>query len=158
MTKLDTKFITPFVHATRDVLSMMASINAAAQKPTVTKNPAPYGDIVSIMPMRAEQLQGQLAIVFTQSALLAITSKMIMEECTELDQLVLDTAGEITNIVTGQAKAKLMDNGYSFDMAQPKTFTEADFGNITLVGSRRIIVPFHIDAGNFFVDLGFDAV
>ena len=81
-----------------------------------------------------------------------------MEECTELDQMVLDTAGEITNIVTGQAKAKLMDNGYSFDMAQPSTYTEASYSDITLVGSRRIIVPFHIDAGNFFVDLGFESV
>jgi len=153
--KLDRRFISPFLHATKQVLSMMARVDPAAQSPRLSKSSVPLGDVAAVMPMSTSDIRGQLVVSFTKSSLLAISSNMLMDTFTELDTTVMDTAGEITNMITGAAKAKLVDSGYDFDMARPRSYSAQEFSSLELLGGSRVIVPYHTPDGNLFVDLGF---
>lgn len=149
------EFVTPFLTATKNVITTMAQVPVAAQAPRKTTSNKPSAEISSVMPMRSPGLMGQLVVSFNAPVLLDITSKMIMEECTEVDDMVLDTVGELTNIITGAAKAILEQGGYDFDMARPVTYQASQYETLKLVGSPRIVVPYAIDSGEFFIELGF---
>ncbi|WP_086932331.1 chemotaxis protein CheX [Agarilytica rhodophyticola] len=152
---MDPKFISPFVHAVKNVMTTMVQLEPAAQAPKLYKKPAPLGEVASVMPMECEQVTGQLVVSFTGSAILDITSRMIMEECKEIDQMVMDCAGEFTNMITGAAKVQLQENGFDFNMNRPSTYVADNFSELKLSGPSRIVIPYCIPSGNFFVDLGF---
>lgn len=152
---LEQKFISPFLRAVKNVFATMVHVEVKAQSPRLLEAQATPGDIFALMLMRSEDFSGQLIISFTQTSLVAIASKMMMEEFTALEPLVTDTAGEIVNIVTGAAKLDLAKQGYNFDMAQPKVYQLSEMSKVTNIGSPRLLVPYESECGKFFVDLGF---
>lgn len=151
----DKRFITPFLVTTKKVITTMAGIELAAQKPEIINSNNMMGQIVSVMPMAAPEVEGHLTISFMTSALLEITSKMIMEECTEVDQLVLDTAAELTNMVAGGAKVMLEKINFDFNMTRPLVYQSEQFGDICYSGASKIRVPYLVSSGAFFVELSF---
>ncbi len=153
--KLNQDFINPFVLATKDVFTKMVNLSPSAQAPILWKKPLPIGDVSSVMQLEGSRVTGQLAVSFQNGSLLQTASKMLMEEFCKIDDIVLDVAGEITNMITGGAKATLMENGFDFGMARPETYQERDYSGVTLVGAPRIIIPYQIDDGLFYIDLGF---
>lgn len=152
---LDTKFISPFMHGIKKVCRDMAGIDPLAQPPKPVRTCFPIGDVASVMPMKTPELIGQLCISFTQSGLSDVAKGLLGEELQEINEEALDIAGEITNMVTGVAKAKLEADGFDFDMARPVSYAAEEIARLNLKGSPRIVVPFEMENGKIFVDLGF---
>lgn len=153
--KLSPEFISPFLGATKTVLSTMAHISPAAQAPKLWKTPQPIGDVASVISMSCEQITGQLTVSFQNEALIAIASKLMMEHFTEMDDVVVDSAGEITNMITGGAKKTLGERGYEFGLATPQTYLTANYHRLSLLGMPRIVVPYQVENSLFYIDLGF---
>ncbi len=153
--RLDTKFISPFLYGVKKVCRDMAGIDLLAQPPKSVRTHIPIGDAASIMPMKTPELIGQLCISFTRHGLFEVAESLLGEAVSEINETALDVAGEITNMVTGVAKAKLEASGFDFDMARPVSYSTEEMTRLTLTGSPRIVVPFEISAGRIFVDLGF---
>ncbi len=105
--------------------------------------------------MKSVELVGQLCVSFTKGALLDISQRLLGEELTELDEVALDVAGEVTNMVTGVAKAQLEIAGYDFDMCRPVSYASEALTQLELIGNPRIVVPYELPSGKIFVDLGF---
>ncbi|MFL0802644.1 MAG: chemotaxis protein CheX [Agarilytica sp.] len=152
---LDTKFITPFLHGVKQVCKDMVGIEPLAQSPKPYTKPLPIGDAASVMPMNSPILSGQLCISFTEDALLDVSQRLLGEVLNGIDEVALDVAGEITNMVTGVAKARLQEAGYDFDLQRPASYSSESFSDLKLVGSPRIVVPYELPKGKLFVDLGF---
>jgi len=151
----DKRFITPFLVTTKKVVATMAGIEVAAQKPELVKIRDMVGHIASVMPMATPNVEGHLTMSFMIPTLLELTSKMVMEECTKVDQLVLDTAAELTNMVAGGAKAMLERIDFDFNMTRPVVYQSAHFGDIPYTGKSKIRVPYLISGGAFFIELSF---
>ncbi len=153
---MNVAFVNPFLSAILNILSTMAKLDAKPGKPRVKDNELACGDVTGIIGMASDQTKGTLAITFTEPVILEITRRMIEDEVSEIDDTVTDMVGEITNMVTGGAKKVLSEEGYSFDMAIPSVISGKD--HIVCHKSRApvIIVPFHTDAGDFFIEICFE--
>lgn len=155
---LDTEFISPFLVGVKQVFGDMVGLDPIPLQSSSYSESAPRGDIASIMPMESDTLRGQLCISFTTSALLNVTELLLREKLNQVNDIALDVAGEMTNIVTGVAKALLAERGFNFSLARPATFIADDYDQISLIGMPRTVVPYDIPSGKIFVDLGFTSL
>ncbi len=155
---INTVFVSAFIEATTNVITTMAAIEVKPQAPTIKKNPKPLGDIASVMQMSSPSVKGQLVLSFTTQSILAITSKILGEEFTEIDNDVTDMLGEITNIATGGAKAILEKDGFDFDMARPVVELKAGYDNLDIPSKTQIVIPYKSDYGPIYIEMGFEHI
>ena len=66
---------------------------------------------------------------------------------------IKDAVGEITNMVSGGARAELAQKGYNFEMAIPTIITGKNTQVDPISASPVIVIPFQTDAGRFYVEV-----
>ncbi len=156
-TVLKTEFISPFLSSAKSVLTTMAQITIAAQPPVKVSTNIPQGDLAGVMPMATDKIVGQLIISFEDKTILAIASNMLMEKFTVVDGDIMDTVGEITNMITGGAKG-LMSEEHNFGMARPVSVLKKDYGCLIFNAPIQIIVPYQTSVGPFWIEMGFGEI
>jgi len=150
------EFINPFLESIVNVLETMANVKATPGKPQRKEEDTAQGDVTGVIGMASEQVKGSLAITFTSMAIFDIARRMLGEEVTEINNTVTDLVGEITNMVTGGAKRVLAEQGYDFDMAIPAVIAGKNHRISHKSNGMKIVVPFSIIAGKFFVEVCFE--
>jgi chemotaxis protein CheX len=153
---MDARFINPVLHSIVDVLTTMAQMQPAAETPYLKQDAQALGVVSGIIDMRAPDIHGSIAISFSKPVALEITRRMLQTEPQEIDDEIRDLVGEITNMMTGGAKAKLQENGYEFDLATPRVVSGESYEiNHEIEGAATIALPFKTEAGEFFVEICF---
>ncbi len=152
---LDTEFINPFLDSTMNVLKVQAGVDAQAGKIYLKKPNEPLlGDVSGVIGIVSENFTGAVVISFPEATFLKVMSGMLGEEYLELNQDILDGAGEITNIIFGQAKVILNGKGYGIKTALPSVVHGKDHtvSSHDLMG-QSVVVPFESNSGKFFVEI-----
>lgn len=153
---MNVEFINPFLEATVNVLSTMATLEAKPGKPTLKQDNVARGDVTGIIGMTSPRFKGSLSLTFTEPVILEIVKRMLGEEIQEIDETATDLAGEITNMVSGGAKKSLVEKGYDFDMAIPAIVAGKEHTVDHRFDGPKIIIPFQCDYGQFFVEVCFE--
>lgn len=152
---MDVKLINPFVDATLNVLETMASTKAEAGKPHLKKDGVARGDVSGVVGLTGEA-KGTVSVSFTEKSILAIVSKMFKEEMKELNEEIEDAVGEITNMISGQARKRLEELGITLQGAIPSVIMGKNH-TITHVTTYPIIaIPFSTDNGEFTIEVCFE--
>jgi chemotaxis protein CheX len=146
------EFINPFMTATINVLETMASVQAQPGRPHLKQGTKSYSDVTGLIGLAGEGIEGSFAISFTEACILRIVSNMLGEEITDLDGDIADAVGEITNMISGGARAALDQQGYSFRMALPTVVTQRGHTVSLIAHSPVIVIPFTTAAGPFFTE------
>ncbi|MCY0966674.1 chemotaxis protein CheX [Parathalassolituus penaei] len=147
-------FINAFVESINNILVTMASMSCEYQKPYIKQDQQPLGVVTGMIPMAGDNVKGSLAISFSEGAILKISSKMLGEEITSLEDGCTDLTGEITNMLSGGARKILWEKGYDFDMAQPHLLTGTQMIEHEVTGPVMVI-PFVTRSGPFFIEAVF---
>lgn len=151
---LDTEFINPFLDATLRVLDVQAGINAVAGQIFLKKEQDRFiGDVSGVIGIVSDNFTGSVVISFPEKTFLKIMSAMLSEECTEVNKDIIDGAGEITNMIFGQAKIILNEKGYGIKTAIPSVVTGKDHTLSQYSQSPVVVIPFKSNAGDFFVEI-----
>ena len=151
---LDVDFINPFLHATIEVLKIQASTQAKSGKPYIQKEQETFlGDISGVIGLVTETFSGSVVISFPEQTFLKIISKMLGETYTKLSKEIEDGAGELTNIIFGQAKVVLNEKGYGIRTALPSVVSGKDHSVKSLTNGQIVVVPFESDSGSFFIEI-----
>lgn len=153
---MNVEFVNPFLESILNVLSTMAMLEAKPGKPAIKTSEVANGDVTGLIGMAGGKAKGTLAVTFSEPVILEITKRMLGEEVTSIDNTVTDMVGEITNMVTGGAKKILSEKGYRFDMAIPSVVAGKNHVIRHKSKAQIIIVPFHTEAGSFFVEICFE--
>jgi chemotaxis protein CheX len=66
-----------------------------------------------------ERQSGTLSISFSEKSILAIVSNMLGEKIPQMNDDIKDAVGEITNMISGQARQRLAAIGISLQGALP---------------------------------------
>lgn len=151
---LDTDFINPFLAATINTLKVQAQIKTEAGQVYV-KKPQEFiqGDISGVIGIVSDSFNGSVVITFPEKVFLKIISNMLGEEYTKIDNDIIDGAGELTNMIFGQAKVTLNEKGYGIKTAIPSVVTGKDHTLSGLTKGPIVIVPFTTEFGPFFVEI-----
>ena len=98
------EYINPFLQATINVLSTMAMITPKAGKPMLKAGSVAKGDVSGIIGLTGDA-EGSLAVSFSTSCALKIVENMVGERYEELTDEVADAVGELTNMISGDARS-----------------------------------------------------
>jgi chemotaxis protein CheX len=152
---MDARYINPFINATVNVLETMASTKAEAGKPYLKKERVAPGDVSGVIGLTGE-VCGTISVSFTEKSILAIVSNMFGEEMKELNEEIEDAVGEISNMISGQARQELEQLGRSLQAAIPTVIMGKNH-SITHVTSHPVIaIPFSTDNGGFTIEVCFE--
>ena len=151
----DADFLNPFLMATITVLETQAMTTAKTGK--IFRRAAGesfLGEISGVISIVSDCFAGTFVISFPAQTYLKILSRMLGEECLELNASNADGVGELTNIIFGQAKVALNQRGFSIQKALPVVLYGADQLVSQVTKSPRLIVPFETDVGAFSIEIG----
>ena len=147
---MDVKLINPFINATLNVLQTMAFIKCQAGKPYLKKDNVAQGDVSGIIGFTGEQ-NGTVSVTFDELCILKVVSNMFGEEMKELNDEVSDAVGEITNMISGQARMELEEMGRLFHGAIPSVSTGKNHKIEYTSKGPKIAIPFTTDDGTFTI-------
>ncbi len=152
---MDVELAKPFIKAVVDVLSMMAFITPKAERPYVKKGNVATGDVTGLVGLTGSKV-GSVSISFDKACAIAIVKNMLGDDIQDIMQDVKDAVGEITNMVSGQARAGLSEMGISMQGSTP-TVIIGDNHTIAHVTNAPIMaIPFTTEAGNFTIEFCFE--
>ena len=84
---------------------------------------------------------------------MAITGEMLGMEVEEIDADVKDTLGEIANMIAGGLKESFSAEDVSLELSIPTTVTGKAYTVSSPTKSDRVIIPFDLEQGRFFVEI-----
>ncbi|MFV0421983.1 chemotaxis protein CheX [Oleidesulfovibrio sp.] len=141
----------PFVTATTNVLSTMAGITPTPGQPYVKKNNVAKGDVSAVVGITGHK-NGSISVTFTKQCAIAVVKAMLGDDIQDIIQDTKDAVGEVTNMISGQARAALAEMGMVFQGATPSVIM-GDGHTISHVTKSPIIaIPFKTNHGEFTVE------
>ena len=149
---MDVEIINPFIDATMNVLETMASIKARPGEPYLKKDKLARGEVTGVIGLTGE-VGGTLSVSFTKSSILSVVSNMFGEEMKEMNEEIKDAVGEITNIISGQARQKLEESGRSLKAAIPTVITGKNHTITHITPFPVFAVDFSTDNGEFTIEV-----
>ncbi|WP_321494975.1 chemotaxis protein CheX [uncultured Desulfobacter sp.] len=133
----------------------MAFVAITAGKPYVKKDNIAVGDVTGVIGLTGVA-QGTIAVTFEEQCILTIVSNMFGEKMEELNEDIADAVGELTNMISGQARRELDEIGKVFKAAIPTVVTGKKHSIRHYGDGPKIAIPFQTDGGNFTIEVCFD--
>ena len=156
---MDAKYIKPFVLATRSVFKAMLNIDMAVDKPFMKHDRTASGDVTGVMGLVGDK-KGTVMISFTRKGALHTYRTLMMDECTEINNEVIDAIGELTNIISGQARKELEDGGINLKASIPTVVIGTDVELHFITKLPIVSLPFNFDINGeketIFVDFSLE--
>lgn len=145
----------PFVQAVLKILDTMAGISATAGKPYIKKNNVATGDVSAIVGVTGDRI-GTISVSFTRPCAIALVRGMLGDDIHDVLQDTQDAVGEVTNMVSGQARAGLQTLGVTLQGSTP-TVIVGDGHTIRHISHSPVVaIPFTSGAGEFTVEFCFE--
>ncbi len=149
---MDVRYINPFLSGTVEVLQKFSNVRATPKKPYLKKTDIAFGDVSGIIGLTGDVV-GSLAISFQEDCILGILTAMFGEVHLEVGHETYDAVGEITNMISGNARSKLEKEGLTVFAAIPSVVTGARHSINHILKIPSIVIPFSTDQGDLVVDV-----
>lgn len=152
---MDVRLINPFINATINVLETMAFMKVTAGNPYLKKNSVAVGDVSGVLGLTGAA-NGTISVTFEEKCILSVVSNMFGETMKELNNEITDAVGELTNMISGQARRELEEMGKVFKAAIPSVVTGRNHSIRHYTEGPKIAIPFSTDNGDFTIEVCFE--
>jgi chemotaxis protein CheX len=150
------ELVGPFVEAAARVLSQ--ECGEAPRRGDIHRVRSPQtNNEVSVLIAITGGVAGLVIYSMTDTTAMAIASRMIGDELSELDALGQSAIAELANMITGQAGIGLERNGFSSDMSPPVLILGKG-SSIATLNLTRLIVPLVLSLGEVTIDIAIKEV
>lgn len=151
----DVEFINPFLQAVIDVLTTMAQVIPTPGKPFLKESNFARGEVSGIIFVTG-YANGSIALTFPAECATVIVGNMLNEDLRELGPDVYDGVGELTNMISGQARKGLAAAGMKFHAGIPKVLHGK--GHILVHPTKGPVlgIPFSTPFGDLTVEVSLD--
>ncbi len=153
---MKSEYINPFLKGTVNVISMMAMLTPIAGKPYLKKDKAAIGDISGVIGMTGHK-RGSVVLSFSSAAICKIVGSMLGTEYTEMNDDVKDAVGELTNMISGDARRQLAEAGIMFEAGIPNIVTGPNHEIESITKGPVVAIPFTVEGHAFVVEASFDS-
>ena len=153
---MNVELINPFLTATVNVIKTMAFTDVKPGKPFIKKDSQATGDVSAVIGITG-QSEGSLSVSFTEPCICNIVSNMFGESITSVNHEVEDAVGEITNMISGDARRELSEKNIMLKAAIPSVITGTGHTIKHMTKGPVIVIPFSTDSGDFAVEVCFSS-
>ena len=150
---IDVNVVNPFLDAVIDVLSTMAQISPEPGRPYIKGSRLARGDITGIIGITGKD-KGTISLTFNEPTALAVVSNMLGEEVTDVDVL-RDGIGEVTNMISGQARQGLAALGMKFHAGIPMVVMGKNHKIQHVSQGPVLAIPFFTQKGEITIEVCF---
>lgn len=155
---IDSNILGRFIEATLGTLKIQCNMEASAKAPFIKNQQQPGIEIAGVISVDNGKTAGSIALCFPASVFLGVYESMVGEKHGSITQEIQDGAGELLNIIYGNAKAKLVEQGMKLNMAIPVVVVGEKLSMHTGEPGRAMIVPFECKYGAFHIEVSFKKV
>lgn len=140
------------IEATNEIFTSMVMMEVSVNG-EITDSVAPLNDSITGVIGLAGTHKGVLAIHFPHPVAMAITGSFLGMDVEELNEDVEDAVGELANMLGGNVKSILSENGRDIDLSLPSVISGKSYDFQPTREVDRVAIPFQCDAGMFIVEL-----
>ena len=144
---MDVKYINPFILATQIVFRTMLGIEINLGRPQLKDNRQTSGDVTGIMGLVGDK-KGTIAISLKDTGAIFIFKTLLGGECSSITPDVVDAIGELTNIISGQARKEFEKEGINLKAAIPMVVVGKDVEMNFITRIPIISLPFNFSTGD----------
>ena len=148
---MNVKFLNPFIEAAFQVLQAETQLTISRGELVLEKDPYTTDDITIIISM-VGQVMGNVIYSFNNQTAVALASRMMDEEISDLSTLAQSSIAELTNVITGRASVLLSQSGFEC-VISPPTFLIGKGAVISTLDYARLVVPLKTDLGSLTLHL-----
>jgi chemotaxis protein CheX len=134
----------------------MANIEPKPGKPFLKKDAQALGDVSAVIGITGAA-QGSMSLTFTESCIKVIVANLLGIETTEINEEITDAVGELTNMICGDARRRLAEQGYVLQAGIPTIVSGKDHAITHIHKGPRLAVPFETANGRFVVEVAFNS-
>jgi chemotaxis protein CheX len=158
---VDVRVINAVIDATVAVLGNFGgckNIKNSAPRLFTSKDQPPSVNISGAIYVSSVQFRGEIVVSFAEEVFVKIVSHILGETQTKIDSENFDAAGEIANIIFGQAKQKLTDLNIAVSEARFRVIQQSFLETIKNFVSPTLFIPFESSFGPFYVTVCLQAL
>lgn len=144
------KYINPFLQATAGLFNDFLKISVQAGKPYVNSDSQKLLEVSGIIGLAGET-EGAVVISFARDTAINIMSEFAKKKFVALTNEVLDSVGEIVNIIAGNAKKDL--EFWRINISLPGVIVGQENKIRWPKGIPVITIPFNCSMGEFSVNV-----
>lgn len=152
MPSYNVEFINPLLDAVLKVLSTMAGIHVQPGKPYLNKRGTAVGDITGQIAIEGFA-RGVIAVSLSKSVILKIVNNMLFENYTQINDDIADAVGELTNMISGQARSALSEKGMTFQASTPSVVLGKGKPVAHIPSAPILSIPFTSEDGDLVVEI-----
>lgn len=152
---MNVEYINPFLKSTVTVLKTMAFTDATAGRPYIKKEAMAAGDVSGIIGITGET-EGSLSVSFSEPCICHIVSNMFGESVTAINHEVEDAVGELTNMISGDARREMAEKGIVLKAAIPTVISGKNHTIKHMAKGPAVAIPFETAGGSFLVEVCFN--
>lgn len=141
----------PFIGATVAVLSTMAGINPVVGKPYIKSESQAKGDISAIVGVMGDY-SGSISLSFSRSCAIALVKGMLGDDIEDIMRDTADAVGEITNMISGQSRAGLIEHGIQLQGSTPTIIFGDKHSLMHMAKVSVVAIPFSTEYGPFCLE------
>ncbi len=152
---MQVEYINPFVTSLANIFETMLNCKPRRGEISLNHERTPKHFISGVIGLSGKA-KGTVVLSLSKEVALKATSAMLMVETTEMNADVIDTVGELANMLAGGAKSELEQ--YKLSISLPNVVTGEGHDICFPHGVTPIHIPFETDWGPLSVEVGFVAV
>ncbi len=146
------EFAQKIKQATEEIFSTMIFLDLKPGEP-LAQGKEDLGCHVSAMIGLSGDFNALIGIHCPEQVGLAIGGSMLGMELQTIDDDIKDALGEIANMLAGSLKEAFASENIDLMLAIPTTISGNSYKVSAPSGSNRILLPFDLEAGRFYIDL-----
>jgi chemotaxis protein CheX len=149
---INVDYINPFIEATINTFQTMVNVVPTRDKVFLKGEGEEVYGVSGIIGLGGEAT-GAVVLNFPEAVAIAAVSRFVGEEASTITSNVVDGVGELTNIIAGDAKNRLLQKGYKFEIGLPKMVTGRNYITAQNKSVPCIVISFTSDLGKFCIEV-----
>ena len=146
------EFAKKIIETTEEIFSTMIFMAVTPEAPLEQGKQA-LGCHISAMIGLSGGFSAMLGIHCPEAVGLAISGAMLGMEIDEIDADVKDALGEIANMAAGGLKERFAAENIDLELAIPTAISGKSYTIASSTRSNRLIIPFRVEQGQFFIEM-----
>lgn len=153
--ELTAEYVNPVIAATRTVFETMIGCTPKRTGLMLKKTMTPKHELSAVIGITGKAA-GTIVLSLSRTAALGILHRMVGIEASEINTDVCDAAGELTNMIAGQAKVQLAR--FELSISIPNIVSGCDHEVHYPSNVQPICIVFESEIGPFAIEVGFTSL
>jgi chemotaxis protein CheX len=149
---INVDYINPFIEATINTFQTMANVVPTREKVFLKGEGEEVYGVSGIIGLGGEAT-GAVVLNFPEAVAIAAVGRFVGEDFPSITSGVVDGVGELTNIIAGDAKNRLLQKGYKFEIGLPKIVTGRNYITAQNKSVPCIVISFTSELGRFCLEV-----